>query len=120
MKLRFQADANLDPDIGLGLQRRQPSLDYRLALGVIPDGIQDPDVLRLAADAGRVLVTNDLRMPKHFAVFVAVWDSPVFFSSLRSWRSVQQSKACSFAGCRGLQKKCKIRSDGCRGKCAGA
>ena len=24
MKVRFQADANLDPDIGLGLQRRNP------------------------------------------------------------------------------------------------
>jgi len=35
VKVRFQADANLDPDIGLGLQRRDPSIDYRLALGVI-------------------------------------------------------------------------------------
>ncbi len=48
MKIRFQADANLDPDIGLGLQRRDPSIDYRLALGVIPDGMLDPDVLGLA------------------------------------------------------------------------
>jgi hypothetical protein len=36
----------------------------------------DPDVLGLAAEAGRVLVTNDLRMPKHFSGFVAVRDSP--------------------------------------------
>jgi hypothetical protein len=50
VKVRFQADANLDPDIGLGLQRRDPSLDYRGALGLIPDGIPDPDVLRLAAE----------------------------------------------------------------------
>ena len=34
VKVRFQADANLDPDIGLGLQRRDPSIDYRLALGL--------------------------------------------------------------------------------------
>jgi Domain of unknown function (DUF5615) len=76
VKVRFQADANLDPDIGLGLQRRDPSIDYRLALGVIPDRMLDPDVLGLAAEDGRVLVTNDLRMPKHFADFTAVRDSP--------------------------------------------
>ena len=76
MKVRFQADANLDPDIGLGLQRRDASIDYRLALGVIPDGMVDPDVLAVAAEGGRVLVTNDLRMPKHFSEFIAVRDSP--------------------------------------------
>ena len=76
MKVRFQADANLDPDIGLGLQRRDPSLDYRPALGVIPDGMLDADVLGLAAGDGRVLVTNDLRMPKHFVDFISARDSP--------------------------------------------
>jgi hypothetical protein len=76
VKVRFQADANLDPDIGLGLQRPDPSLDYRGALGLIPDGMPDPDLLGLAAEDGRVLVTNDLRMPKHFAKFIAVRDSP--------------------------------------------
>lgn len=76
MKIRFQADANLDPDIGLGLQRRDASLDYRQAIGVIPDGTLDPDVLQLSAKNGRVLVTNDLRMPKHFANFIAVENSP--------------------------------------------
>jgi hypothetical protein len=76
VRIRFQADANLDPDIGLGLQRRDRSLDYRLASGVIPDGMPDLEVLKLAADDGRVLVSNDLRMPKHLADFVAVSDSP--------------------------------------------
>jgi len=61
VKVRFQADANLDPDIGLGLQRRDSSIDYRPAFGVIPDRMLDPDVLGLAAEDGRVLVTNDLR-----------------------------------------------------------
>lgn len=76
MKVRFQADANLDPDIGLGLQRRDTAIDFRPALGVIPDGMLDRDVLGLAAEDGRVLVTNDLRLPKHFAEFIAVRDSP--------------------------------------------
>lgn len=76
MKIRFQADANLDPDIGLGLQRCDRLLDYRQATGIIPDGMLDPDVLRLAAESGRVLVTNDLRMPRHFVAFTALSDSP--------------------------------------------
>jgi hypothetical protein len=76
LKIRFQADANLDPDIGLGLLRRDPSLEYRSASGVIPDGMPDPDVLHLAATDGRVLVTNDLRMPSHFARFLAARNSP--------------------------------------------
>jgi hypothetical protein len=55
---------------------RDPSLDYRPALGVIPDGMLDSDALGLAAEDGRVLVTNDLRMPKHFAEFIDLRDSP--------------------------------------------
>ena len=56
MKIRFQADANLDPDIGLGLRRRDPSLDYR---------------------EDRVLVTNDRRtLPKHFSEFISGSGSP--------------------------------------------
>ncbi|MGH9625919.1 MAG: DUF5615 family PIN-like protein, partial [Bryobacteraceae bacterium] len=66
MKIRFQADANLDPDIGLGLRRLDASLDYRQAAGVLPDGTLDPNVLQLAAESGRVLITRDLRIPKHF------------------------------------------------------
>ena len=77
MRIRFQADANVDPDIGLGLQRRESTVDYRLAWGVIPDGMRDPDVLGLAAEDDRVLVTNDLRtMPTHFADFIVGRDSP--------------------------------------------
>lgn len=76
MKVRFQADVNLDADIGRGLQRRERSLDYRFAVGVVPDGMPDHDVLRLAADDDRVLVSSDLRMPKHFADFIAIRDSP--------------------------------------------
>jgi predicted nuclease of predicted toxin-antitoxin system len=88
VKVRFQADANLDPDIGLGLQRRDLFLDYCDASGIIPDGMPDPEVLALAADEGRVLVTNDLRMPKHFAEFIAIRDSPGVL--LRSFSLVDQ------------------------------
>ena len=49
MSIRFQADANLNPEIGNGLRRREPAIDFRNALGVIADGTLDPEVLRMAA-----------------------------------------------------------------------
>jgi Domain of unknown function (DUF5615) len=77
LKISFQADANVDPNIGLGLGRREPKANYRQAAGIIPDGMRDPEVLLLAASDGRVLVTNDLRtMPGHFANFIEVRESP--------------------------------------------
>ena len=72
MRIRFQADADLDPAIGKGLLRREPAIDFQAAAGVIPDGTPDPAVLRLAAEGGRVLVTGDLRtMRVHFEEFIA-------------------------------------------------
>ena len=77
MKITFQADANLDPDIGRGLRRREPSIDFQGHVGIIPDGMPDPEVLQLAADAGRVLVTADVRtMRFHFTKFIARSESP--------------------------------------------
>ena len=71
MSLRFQADADLNPAIGRGLRRREPSIDFRAAAGVIPDGTPDLHVLRIAAEAGRVLVSRDVgTMPGHFAEFI--------------------------------------------------
>ena len=77
MRIRFQADADIDPDIRKGLLRREPSIDFRSAAGVIPDGTLDPDVLRIAAGYSRVLVSADLRtMRVHFEGFVAANESP--------------------------------------------
>lgn len=77
MKIRFQADADIDPDIRKGILRREPSIDFRTAAGVIPDGTFDPDVLAIAADDDRVLVSGDLRtMSVHFQNFVAKRESP--------------------------------------------
>ena len=77
MRIAFQADANLDPDIGRGLRRRAPSLDFRHCAGIIPDGTPDAEVLRVAAEAGRVLVTRDVRtMRVHFQEFLAERESP--------------------------------------------
>jgi hypothetical protein len=77
LKIRFQADADIDPDIRKGLLRREPSIDFRPAAGTIPDGALDPKVLRIAAEDGRVLVSGDLRtMHVHFHGFAATHESP--------------------------------------------
>jgi hypothetical protein len=77
LKIIFQADADLDPDIGKGLRRREPSVDFQGAVGVIPDGTSDLQVLQIAADFGRVLVTRDVRtMRIHFKTFVSQRESP--------------------------------------------
>ncbi|MBV9035161.1 MAG: DUF5615 family PIN-like protein [Acidobacteriaceae bacterium] len=77
MSFRFQADADLDPEIGRGLRRREPAIDFRAAANVIPDGTPDPEVLQIAAQAGRVLVSRDVStMPDHFVQFLVQHESP--------------------------------------------
>lgn len=77
MSLRFQADADLNPDVERGLRRREPAIDFRGVAGVIPDGAPDSEVLRIAAEAGRVLVSRDVAtMPDHFDRFIARHESP--------------------------------------------
>jgi len=70
MRLRFQADANLDGRVLRGLRRIAPEIDIRTAADACLAGIADPEVLRLSADAGRVLISQDRRtMPGHFQRF---------------------------------------------------
>ncbi len=77
MRVRFQADADLDARIIRGLKRKQPEIDFQTAQEARLRGVADPDVLRVAADAGRVLVTHDRRtMPAHFAEFIANRNTP--------------------------------------------
>jgi hypothetical protein len=37
LSFRFQADADLNPEIGCGLRRREPSIDFRAAAEVIAE-----------------------------------------------------------------------------------
>jgi hypothetical protein len=77
VKIRFQADADLDPDIGRGLVRQETTLDWQPAKGFIPDATPDSEVLRLAAEAGRVLVSRDVRtIPNEFAKYSETRRSP--------------------------------------------
>lgn len=77
MTLRFQADADFNYKIVLALRRREPAVDFMDAQrgGVI--GAPDYQVLRIAADSGRIVVSHDRRtMPAQMVRFVEHCSSP--------------------------------------------
>lgn len=72
MKVRFLADADLNQAIVSGLLRREPAIDFLSAHAAGLKGMSDVDVLALAAEQHRVLVSHDLgTMPRHFREFQA-------------------------------------------------
>jgi predicted nuclease of predicted toxin-antitoxin system len=67
VRVRFQADADLDERILRGLRRTSPEIDIRRAFDAGLEGLEDSEVLRIASESGRILVTQDRRtMPGHF------------------------------------------------------
>ncbi len=71
MSVRFQADADLNHVIVKATLRREPSIDFQAAHAAELSGLHDRDVLALAAQTGRVLITHDRKtMPRHFAEFI--------------------------------------------------
>ena len=77
MRPKFQADIDLDGRVLRGLRRVAPEIDIRTAVEADLAGVPDPDVLRIAAEEGRVLISQDRRtMPGHFRRFVASASSP--------------------------------------------
>lgn len=80
MKIRFQADADLNEDIVLGVARLEPEVDFQTATEAGLRGVADPEVLKRAAQGNRILVTHDRRtMPTHFAGFILNTTSPGVF-----------------------------------------
>lgn len=72
MKVRFLADADLNKAIVSGVLRREPSLDFLSAHAAGLRGMADPQVLALAAEQQRVLVSHDVgTMPAHFRAFMS-------------------------------------------------
>lgn len=77
MTIRFQADADLNEGIVSAVLRREPSIDFQTALEARLPGLDDPEVLAVAAAAGRILVSHDARtMPHHFGKFIVEHSSP--------------------------------------------
>ncbi|MBH8577790.1 DUF5615 family PIN-like protein [Nostocaceae cyanobacterium CENA369] len=69
--IRFQADADLRQAIVTGTIRRQPEIDFQSAYEALLEGKKDPEVLAIAAQDGRVLVTHDRKtMPIEFGKFI--------------------------------------------------
>jgi hypothetical protein len=74
---RFQADADFNHKIVVGLRRREPAVDIINAHegGVV--GVPDPEVLTMAAESGRILVSHDRKtMPSYFTRFRKTRSSP--------------------------------------------
>ncbi|QSJ17514.1 DUF5615 family PIN-like protein [Nostoc sp. UHCC 0702] len=69
--IRFQADADLRQAIVTGTIRRQPDIDFQSAYAELLEGKKDSEVLAIAAQDDRVLVTHDRKtMPAEFGKFI--------------------------------------------------
>lgn len=80
MKVRYLADADFNEDIVTGVLRRAPEVDFQTAYEARLSGLGDPEVLAIAADEGRILVTHDCKtMPRHFGEFIKSRTSPGLF-----------------------------------------
>jgi hypothetical protein len=72
VKPRFQADADLNEILVKAALRREPGLDFQTAGAGGLRGLNDREVLALAARSGRLLATHDRKtIPRHFAEFIA-------------------------------------------------
>jgi predicted nuclease of predicted toxin-antitoxin system len=60
VKVRFLADADLNKAIVSGVLRREPSLDFLTAQAAGLRNMTDPEVLALATERRRVLVSHDV------------------------------------------------------------
>ena len=80
MKIKFQADNDLDERSLRAVVRLNSQIDFQTAPTLGLHGVPDPELLRMAAAEGRMLVSHDLKtMPYHFAEFIAQQDSPGVF-----------------------------------------
>jgi hypothetical protein len=78
MKIRFQADNDLDQRIVIGTRRLDSAIDFQSAPALgLHLGVPDEQVLALAAQQSRILVTHDRKtMPDQFERFIATRTSP--------------------------------------------
>ena len=77
MKIRFQADNDLDQRIVVATRRLDPAIDFQTAIALGLHRVPDPVVLSLAAQQGRTLVSHDRKtLPDHFKVFIESEISP--------------------------------------------
>lgn len=71
MRVRFQADADLNQVIVKATLRREPGVNFATVQAAGLSGLNDQEVLAIAAASSRVLVTHDRKsMPRQFASFI--------------------------------------------------
>ncbi|MGK7875625.1 MAG: DUF5615 family PIN-like protein [Xenococcaceae cyanobacterium] len=71
VNVRYQADADLNQVIVTGVLRQEPTIDFQTAFAAGLESVKDPEVLAIAAQQGRVLVSHDRKtMPLEFAEFI--------------------------------------------------
>jgi hypothetical protein len=59
--VRFLADADLNEGIVAGCLRREPTMDFLSANEANLEGVPDPEVLALATEQDRILVSHDFQ-----------------------------------------------------------
>ena len=69
--ISFQADADLNQIIVTASLRREPAVDFQSSTAASLKGLSDQEVLALARQQERILVTHDRKtMPTQFANFI--------------------------------------------------
>ena len=77
MKIRFQADADLNQIIVKATLRLEPGIDFQTAHAGGLANLDDATVLKRAAEQGRIVVSHDRKtMPGHFGQFILSEKSP--------------------------------------------
>ena len=80
MRIRFQADNDLNKAIVRAVIRREPVVDFRSAQAARFDHVPDTEVLLDSAQAGRILVSHDFQtMPEYFRDSAREHHSPGVF-----------------------------------------
>src|SRR4030095_3720086 len=78
MKIRYQADNDLDQRIVDAVARLVPQIEFKTAPEAgFHTGTLDPEVLLSAADDTRIVISHDLKtMQQHIGVFIKQHSSP--------------------------------------------
>jgi predicted nuclease of predicted toxin-antitoxin system len=77
MKIRYQADADLNQNIVSATIRLEPTVDFRTSHAAGLPNLEDSEVLETAARDSRILVSHDkATMPDAFARFITKKSSP--------------------------------------------
>jgi hypothetical protein len=111
VKIRFQADADLNQFIVVGVQRREPDIDFRTAKDARLRGLKDSEVLEIAARDNRILISQDFKtMPAAFARFLDEHTSPGVFIVPQSMERESADDLDSVRCCRVVESNLQTAS----------